>query len=295
MGAKVGVLVLVLVSVEVGLEVAVAEGSKVDVAVGSAVDCVAQPAKRTAVKKIKIRRWNFIIFSKIGKFYLRSKRASPLIARNSVTLKFIPNFREVITGIIKPTGVITGVSVITTSIVEAVLGFAMYVLASVRAIVGMMIDDIVYQASIKNLRENKMLAGFIGIEREGHFIFPENLSSGNALHVMRVERVGIAYEIIVIRFSKQPICDVSLQEVKISLVFIIPGTVKTEIFGKAGKRYIRVCGGERLGRSFGRCGGCGWRLGLAGQRGEGRAECERRCARWVRFSGTAGRERNSCE
>jgi len=33
--------------------------------VGSAVDCVAQPAKRTVVKKIKIRRWNFIIFSKI--------------------------------------------------------------------------------------------------------------------------------------------------------------------------------------------------------------------------------------
>jgi len=72
----VGVLVLVLVGVALGLEVAVALGSKVDVAVGSAVDCVAQPAKRTAVKKIKIRRWNFIIFSKIGKFYQRSTRLS---------------------------------------------------------------------------------------------------------------------------------------------------------------------------------------------------------------------------
>ena len=183
-GAKVGVLVLVRVGVALGLEVAVALGSKVDVAVGSAVDCVVQPAKRTAVKKINIRRWNFIIFSKIGKFYQKSKRASPLIARNSVTLKFIPNFREVITGIIKPTGVITSVSVITTSIVEAVLGFAIYVLASIRAIVGVMVDNIVYQASMKNLREYRMLAGFIGIEGEGHFIFPKNFSFGNALHVI---------------------------------------------------------------------------------------------------------------
>ena len=99
-GTKVGVLVFVLVGVEVGVEVAAAVGSKVGVAVGSAVDCVAQPAKRTVVKKIKIRRWNFIIFSKIGKSYQRSKRTSPLITRNSVTLKFLPNFREVITGII---------------------------------------------------------------------------------------------------------------------------------------------------------------------------------------------------
>ena len=88
------------VGVALGSVVAVAVSGKVDVAVGSAVDCVVQPAKRTAVKKIKIRRWNFIIFSKIGKFYQRSKRASPLITRNSVTLKFVPNFREVITGII---------------------------------------------------------------------------------------------------------------------------------------------------------------------------------------------------
>jgi len=181
-GTSVGVLVLV--GVEVGLKVATAVGTKVDVAVGSAVDCVAQPAKRTAVKKIKIRRWNFIIFSKIGKFYQTSKRASPLIARNSVTLKFIPNFREVITGIIKPTGVITSVSVITTSIVEAVLGFAIYVLASVRAIISVMVNNIVYQTSIKNLREYRMLAGFIGIEGEGHFIFPKNFSFGNALHVI---------------------------------------------------------------------------------------------------------------
>ena len=172
------------VGVALGLEVAVTVGSKEDVAVGSAVDCVVQPAKRIAVKKIKIRRWNFIIFSKIGKFYQKSKRASPLIARNSVTLKFIPNFREVITGIIKPTGVITSVSVITTSIVEAVLGFAIYVLAAVRAIIGVMVNNIVYQASIKNLREYRMLAGFIGIEGEGHFIFPKNFSFGNALHVI---------------------------------------------------------------------------------------------------------------
>ena len=183
-GTKVGVLVLVLVGVEVGVEVAAAVGSKVGVAVGSAVDCVAQPAKRTVAKKIKIRRWNFIIFSKIGKFYQKSKRSSPLIARNSVTLKFIPNFREVITRIIKPTGVITSVSVITTSIVKAVLGFAIYVLAAVRAIIGVMVNNIVYQASIKNLREYRMLAGFIGIEGEGHFIFPKNFSFGNALHVI---------------------------------------------------------------------------------------------------------------
>jgi hypothetical protein len=174
----------VRVGVALGSVVAVAVSGKVDVAVGSAVDCVVQPAKRTAVKKIKIRRWNFIIFSKIGKFYQKSKRASPLIARNSVTLKFIPNFREVITGIIKPTGVITSVSVITTSIVEAVLGFAIYVLASVRAIISVMVNNIVYQTSIKNLREYRMLAGFIGIEGEGHFIFPKNFSFGNALHVI---------------------------------------------------------------------------------------------------------------
>ena len=56
------------VGVALGLEVAVTVGSKVDVAVGSAVDCVAQPAKRTAVKKIKIRRWNFIYSRKFANF-----------------------------------------------------------------------------------------------------------------------------------------------------------------------------------------------------------------------------------
>lgn len=183
-GAKVGVLVLVLVGVALGLEVAVALGSKVDVAVGSAVDCVAQPAKRIAVKKIKIRRWNFIIFSKIGKFYKKSKRASPLIARNSVTLKFIPNFREVITRIIKPTGVITSVSVITTSIVEAVLGFAIYVLASVRAIISVMIYDIVDKTCIKNLGEDGVQTSFIGVKSERHGVFTKNFSFGNALHVI---------------------------------------------------------------------------------------------------------------
>ena len=181
-GTSVGVLVLV--GVEVGLKVATAVGTKVDVAVGSAVDCVAQPAKRTAVKKIKIRRWNFIIFSKIGKFYQTSKRASPLIARNSVTLKFIPNFREVITGIIKPTGVITSVSVITTSIVEAVLGFAIYVLASVRAIISVIIYDIVDKTCIKNLGEDGVQTSFIGVKSERHGVFTKNFSFGNALHVI---------------------------------------------------------------------------------------------------------------
>ena len=107
-----------------------------------------------------------------------------LIARNSGTLKFIPNFREVIAGVIQPAGVITGVRVIAAPIVEAVLGFTIYVLASVRAIISVMVNNIVYQTSIKNLREYRMLAGLIGIEGEGHFIFPKNFSFGNALHVI---------------------------------------------------------------------------------------------------------------
>jgi len=121
-----------------------------------------------------------------------------LIARNGVTLKFVPNFREVITRIIKPTGVITSVSVITTSIVEAVLGFAIYVLASVRAIIGVMIDDIVDQACIKNLRKNGAQPSFIGVKSKSHRVFPKNFSFGNTLHVMRVERIGAAYEVVII-------------------------------------------------------------------------------------------------
>jgi len=78
---------------------------------------------------------------------------SPLIAWNSVTLKFVPNLRDVIAGVIQPAGVITGVRIIAASIVKAVLGFAIYVLAAVRAIIGVMIDDIVDQACIKNLRK----------------------------------------------------------------------------------------------------------------------------------------------
>lgn len=242
-GAKVGVLVLVLVGVALGLEVAVALGSKVDVAVGSAVDCVAQPAKRIAVKKIKIRRWNFIIFSKIGKFYQKSKRASRLITRNSVTLKFIPNFREVITRIIKPTGVITSVSVITTSIVEAVLGFAIYVLASVRAIISVIIYDIVDKTCIKNLGEDGVQTSFIGVKSESHGVFPKNFSVGDALHVIRVERIGLASQVVIISPRIKSINDISLEEVKISLVSIVPGAVKAEILGKAGERYVSLCGG----------------------------------------------------
>lgn len=263
-GAKVGVLVLVLVGVALGLDVAVTVGSKVDVAVGSAVDCVAQPAKRIAVKKIKIRRWNFIIFSKIGKFYQRSKCASPLIARNSVTLKFVPNFWEVITRIIKPTGVITSVSVITTSIVEAVLGFAIYILAAVRAIIGVMIDDIIDQACIKNLRKNGAQPSFIGVKSESHRVFPKNFSVGDALHVIRVERIGLAHQVVIISPRIKSINDISLEEVKVSLVSVIPGAVKAEILGKASERHVRLCGGSRWGRRFGGRGRCCWERRLAG-------------------------------
>jgi len=140
-----------------------------------------------------------------------------------------------------------------------------------------------------------MLAGFIGIEGEGHFIFSENLSFGNTLHVIRVERIGVAHQVVIIGFRIKLIDDISLEEVKISLVSIIPSAVKAEILGEAGERYVSLCGGEHLGRSFSWSGGCSRRLGLAGQRGEGWAGCERRCACWVRGSGTAGRERNSCE
>lgn len=156
MGAKVGELVLVGVTLGSGVPVAVAVGGMVGVAVGRKVDCVAQPARRTAAKKIKIRRWIFIIFSKCGRFIKSYIRASLLITRNGVTLKFIPNFREVITGIIQPAGIVTGMSVIATPIIETILGFAMHIFASVGAIVGMMVNDIIDQASIKNLREDRV-------------------------------------------------------------------------------------------------------------------------------------------
>jgi len=107
-----------------------------------------------------------------------------LIARNSGTLKFIPNFREVIAGVIQPAGVITGVRVIAAPIVEAVLGFTIYVLAAVGAIIGVMIDDIVDQACIKNLRKNGVQTSFIGVKSERHGVFTKNFSFGNALHVI---------------------------------------------------------------------------------------------------------------
>ena len=128
--------------------------------------------------------------------------------------------------------------VITATIVEAVFGFAIYILASVRAVVSVMINNIVYQASIKNLRENRMQAGFVGIEREGHCVFPKNLSIGGTLHVIWVERVRTAYEVVVTSFGIQLVSYICLKKVKISLVFIIPSTVKAEIFGEAGERHF---------------------------------------------------------
>ena len=166
-----------------------------------------------------------------------------LIARNSGTLKFIPNFREVIAGVIQPAGVITGVRVIAAPIVEAVLGFTIYVLASVRAIISVMVNNIVYQTSIKNLREYRMLAGLIVIEGEGHFIFPKDLRIGDALHMLRVEQIGVAHQVIIIGFRIKLIDDISLEEVKISFVSIIPSAVKAEILGEAGERYVSLCGG----------------------------------------------------
>lgn len=69
-----------------------------------------------------------------------------LIARNGATLIFIPNFREIVTGIIQTASVIAGMRIVAAAIVEAVLGFAIYILAAVRTIIGMMVDDIVDQA-----------------------------------------------------------------------------------------------------------------------------------------------------
>jgi hypothetical protein len=185
-GAKVGVLVLVLVGVGLGsgVAVAVAVGGNVDVVVGSSVGGTAQAVSKALAKTNGIRLCNLIIYLGIRKTYKYLIKKLLLIARNSVTLKFIPNFREVITGIIKPTGVITSVSVITTPIVETVLGFAIYVLASVRAIISVIIYDIVDKTCIKNLGEDGVQMSFIGVKSERHFIFPKNFSFGNALHVI---------------------------------------------------------------------------------------------------------------
>ena len=125
-----------------------------------------------------------------------------LIARNGATLIFIPNFREIVTGIIQTASVIAGMRIVATAIVEAVLGFAIYILAAVRTIIGVMIDDIVDQACIKNLRKNGAQPSFIGVKSESHRVFPKNFSVGDALHVIRVERIGAAYEVVVIHFSK---------------------------------------------------------------------------------------------
>lgn len=107
-----------------------------------------------------------------------------LIARNSGTLKFIPNFREIVTGIIQTASVIAGMRIVAAPIVETVLGFAIYVLASVRAIISVIIYDIVDKTCIKNLGEDGVQMSFIGVKSERHFIFPKNFSFGNALHVI---------------------------------------------------------------------------------------------------------------
>jgi hypothetical protein len=101
-----------------------------------------------------------------------------------------------------------------------------------------MVNNIVDQASIENLRENRMQTGFVGIEREGHCVFPKNLSIGGTLHVIWVERVRTAYEVVVTSFGIQLVSYICLEKVKISLVFIIPCTVKAEIFGEAGERHF---------------------------------------------------------
>jgi len=187
-----------------------------------------------------------------------------LIARNGVTLKFIPNFREIVTGIIQTASVIAGMRIVAAAIVEAVLGFAIYILAAVRAIIGVMIDDIVDQACIKNLRKNGAQPSFIGVKSESHRVFPKNFSVGDALHVIRVERIGLASQVVIISPRIKSINDISLEEVKISLVFIIPSAVKAEILGKAGERHVRLCRGERWGRRFGGRGRCCWERRLAG-------------------------------
>jgi len=184
------------------------------------------------------------------------------------------------------------VGIITATIVEAVFGFAPYVLASVRAVVSVMINNIVYQASIKNLRENRMQAGFVGIEREGHCVFPKNLSIGGTLHVIWVERVRTAYEVVVTSFGIQLVSYICLKKVKISLVFIIPSTVKTEIFGESSKKHIGLCRGRCWGGCIGWRESCGKGRRHAGQRSEGGAGFERRRARWAGGSGAAGRKCN---
>lgn len=95
------------------------------------------------------------------------------------------------------------------------------------------------------MRKNGAQPSFIGVKSESHRVFPKNFSVGDALHVIRVERIGVAHQVVIIGFRIKRIDDISLEEVKISLVSIIPSAVKAEILGKAGERHVSLCGDGR--------------------------------------------------
>jgi len=87
--------------------------------------------------------------------------------------------------------------------------------------------------------------------------FPKNFSVGDALHVIRVERIGLASQVVIISPRIKSINDISLEEVKVSLVPVIPSAVKAEILREAGEGHV----------GLGRSGGLGWYCG--GSRGRG--------------------------
>jgi len=150
------------------------------------------------------------------------------IAWGSVTLEFFPDSRKIIPGVVQTASVITGVRVIAAPVVKPVFGFAVNILAAVRAVCIVIIDGIINQPGGKLLGVNKVLAVLIRKEREGHLILTENFLAAFALHMQWILRVWVADQVVVIGAGIHGTRKVGLQEVEIGFPIVRPGPVEAE-------------------------------------------------------------------
>ena len=138
-------------------------------------------------------------------------------------MEFIIHFRQIVLGVIKPTGIVAGVGVVTNAVIKTIFRNTLDVLAAIGAVVLVVIDGIVYQVGIVTCFKNLHCATAIGKEAEIHHRAPFDDTIIDANHLDREFRVRLAFKIKFVCRGIKFIFYAGIKEVKESLIFCIPG------------------------------------------------------------------------
>lgn len=138
-------------------------------------------------------------------------------------MEFIIHFRQIVLGVIKPTGIVAGVGIVTNAVIKTIFRRALDVLAAIGAVVLVVIDGAVHQVGIVTRFKNLDCATAVGEEAEIHHRAPFDDTIIDANHLNREFRVRLALKVKFVRCGIKFVFYAGIKEIKESLILRIPG------------------------------------------------------------------------